>query len=559
MYFRQSVLGKDKMCILFILLITVILNPIAGYSQKPKIEFVKGKKQTDLILNQNGSLTVKVAPKQIAKFKARGFVHYSDFGAIADSITDDTYALAATHAFANANNLTVIADKDATYYLGGEEYPISIQTDTDFGNAHFIIDDRNVINKMAPVFVISSRKQPIKIKGITSLRRNQQKIDISLSEASLMIVTNENKKQYIRVGENENSGAAKMDIFSVDKHGFVDMKWPIIWDFDEITDLTAIPIDQQTLKINGGRFTTIANQAETKRTNYYARNFAIRRSNVIVDKLEHHIIGEGEQGGAYRGFLNISDCANIKIMNTLLSGHKTYYRTNSEGKPFPIGSYDILLNRTLNVSFINCGQINDIHDKNYWGIFGSNYSKNLLYDNCSFSRFDAHKGVSDISIRNSTLGYMGINAIGTGTLTVENSSIYAKSIINLRYDYGSSWEGEIIIRNCTFEPRGGDPPCANLVRGINKGQHNFGYTCYMPKRIIIENLFIDDSKLPEDHKGPSILGDFNEEITDETYQEKFPYVKTKQVIIKNVSTASGKPLRHTYNPIMFRDVQFDFD
>jgi hypothetical protein len=115
-----------------------------------------------------------------------------------------------------------------------------------------------------------------------------------------------------------------------------------------------------------------------------------------------------------------------------------------------MGSYDISVSRALNVSFVNCSQTNDINDSGYWGILGSNYCKNLVYDNCIFSRFDAHMGVANATIRNSTLGHQGINAIGSGTFTVENSTIYGWNLINLRSDYGSTWQGELLIRNCVF-------------------------------------------------------------------------------------------------------------
>jgi hypothetical protein len=222
-----------------------------------------------------------------------------------------------------------------------------------------------------------------------------------------------------------------------------------------------------------------------------------------------------------------------------------------------MGSYDLLVNRALNVSFINCRQTNDIDDRTYWGILGSNYCKNLLYDQCTLSRFDAHMGVANATIRNSTLGHMGINAIGTGTFLVENSTIRGRRLINLRSDYGSTWQGEFIIRNCVFIPAGGKPVTASLFNGYNSGQHDFGYTCYMPERITIENLYIDDSNHPEDYQGPAIFADFNEEMTDESYQEQFPYVLTREVMLNNVSTASGKELRLSENPYMFRNVKVD--
>jgi len=186
---------------------------------------------------------------------------------------------------------------------------------------------------------------------------------------------------------------------------------------------------------------------------------------------------------------------------------------------------------------------------------GSNYSKNLSYDNCTFSRFDAHMGVANATIRNSTLGHMGINAIGTGLFMVENSTIRGRTFINLRSDYGSTWQGEFIIRNCKFIPANGRPVTANLIGGRNNEQHDFGYTCYMPEKIVFENLYIDDSNHPENYAGPAIFANFNPEMTDESYQEQFPYVISQKVILKNVTTASGEELRISDNPYMFRDVE----
>jgi hypothetical protein len=77
----------------------------------------------------------------------------------------------------------------------------------------------------------------------------------------------------------------------------------------------------------------------------------------------------------------------------------------------------------------------------------------------------------------------------------------------------------------------------------------------MPERIIIDTLRIDDSNHPENYRGPAIFGNFNPKFTDESYVEKYPYIKTREVILKNVSTASGKPLRLSDNPVMFRDVK----
>ncbi len=498
--------------------------------------------------------SISPSSTELERIKNNGMVRYSDFGASGDGKTDDIEAIIATHAFANQYKLSVKADANATYYIGGRDLTAIVQTDTDFGEANFIIDDTELQNRSAPVFLVSSDRQPFQIEGITSLKRYQQHLNLTLPSTCLITVTNSQVKHYIRFGLNQNNGSDQTDIFIVDKDGNVDMDAPIIWDFEQITEISALPVDEKSLTITGGRFTTIANQAESK-YNYHSRNIEIKRSNVMVDGLEHHITGEGDKGAPYRGFISISDCAYVTVKNTILTGHKTYRTIGNAGKPVSMGSYDLSVNRALNISFINCSQTNDIDDRTYWGILGSNYCKNLLYDGCTFSRFDAHKGVANATILNSTLGHMGINAIGSGVFTVENSTIRGRSIINLRSDYGSTWQGEFIIRDCKFIPAGGKEISASLIRGSYTGKHNFGYNCYMPERIIIENLHIDDSTHPKDYQGVAIFSDFNPQMTDETYVEEYPYSKTKEVSLKNVSTSSGKSLRVSDNPYMFRDVK----
>lgn len=540
--------------LLFIFLTCTLVTQAQNGLGNEKILITSEQGKTSIHQNENGTLMVNVTPKDVRKLKDRGWVRYSDLGAKGNGKTDDMDAIAATHTFANQHALLVKADKGATYFIGGKEYTALIQTDTDFGTATFIIDDTEVKNRNAPIFEVSSNLEPVKPEGIISLRRNQEKLGISLPATCLITATNMEVKQYIRFGPNQDNGSPQTDIFIAGENGIVDRNTPIIWDFSQLTDITALPLDQKTLNITGGRFTTIANKAESKYT-YYARNIAIRRSNVVVDGLEHRISGEGDQGAPYSGFINISNCAYIMVKNCLLTGHKTYRTIGSAGEPVSMGSYDISVNKALNISFVNCRQTNDINDSRYWGIMGSNYCKNLLYDSCTFSRFDAHKGVANAAIRNSVLGHMGINAIGSGTLTVENSTIYGKNIVNLRSDYGSTWEGDCIIRNCIFVPEAGKPTSASLINGFYSGQHDFGYTCYMPQRIIIENLKIDDSNHPENYPGPAIFANFNPQIKDSAYQERFPYIKTKEVILSGVTTASGKVLRLSNNLFMFSNVK----
>jgi len=549
----------EKLFVAIFLFISALCTTVGQAGNPPeKVVINSDNDKTRVQTNENGELLINVSPKDARRIKGNGMVRYSDFGATGDGKTDDIDAIAAAHSFANKEGLPVKADDGATYYISGKNRTAVIRTDTDFGKASFIIDDTDVQNRNANVFLVSSGLQSFKPEGITSLKRNQEKINLSLPGTCLITVTNSNVKRYIRFGANQNNGSSQTDIFIADKDGKLDRNAPIIWDFDQITAITALPIDEKTLTITGGLFTTIANKAESK-YNYYSRGIAIRRSNVLVTGMEHHITGEGDHGSPYGGFINIGDCAYVTVSNTLLTGHKVYQTIGAAGVSVSMGTYDISINRALNVSFVNCRQTNDINNSNYWGILGSNYCKNLLYDNCILSRFDAHMGVANATIRNSTLGHQGINAIGSGTFTVENSTIYGRSLINLRSDYGSTWQGEFLIRDCIFIPAGGKTASASLIGGSYSGQHDFGYTCYMPERITIENLSIEDSNHPNDYQGPAIFADFNPKMTSDSYTEKFPYVITREVILRNVTAASGKTLRLSNNPFMFRNVKVKTD
>lgn len=542
-----------KYTLLTILLLICIFN-VNGQNKDIAENVIITSNDTGIRVYTEGVvLHVDISPKDVARFKVAGYVRYSNFGAKGDGKTDDMDAIAATHAVANRYGLKVKANDNATYYISGKARTAVILTDVDWGKATFILDDAAVQNRNASVFMVSSTLQPFKLQGVGFLKKNQKKISTALPGSCLVTVVNSAVKQYIRFGLNQNNGSSQTDIIAVDKDGNIDMNAPVIWDFDHITDITALPIDEKVLKISGGHFITIANKDESK-YNYYARNIVIKRSNVVVDGIEHRIRGEEDHGAPYAGFISISDCAYVTVKNTVLTGHRTYTTIGAADKPVQMGTYELAVNRSVNVSFINCTQTNSIDDPTYWGVLGSNFSKNLLYDHCILSRFDAHQGVANATIRNSTLGHMGINAIGCGTLLIENSTIRCRSFVNLRPDYGSTWQGNVIIRNSVFVPAGGKPVVATLIGGSNSGQHDFGYVCYMPEHITIDNLRIDDSAHPDKYNGPAIFANFNPDMKDASYQEKFPYVITKQVTLKNVTTASGKMLRVSDNLFEFKDV-----
>jgi hypothetical protein len=205
-----------------------------------------------------------------------------------------------------------------------------------------------------------------------------------------------------------------------------------------------------------------------------------------------------------------------------------------------MGSYGITINRSVEVSFFNCRQDN-IMDNGYWGLFTSNFCKNILVDNCVFSRVDAHQGVTNYTIKNSTIGYMGLKAIGRGVMRVENVSLCGGEGIDLRPDYGSVWDGDLFFKDITWRPSGAG---ACLIRALNRGGHDFGYPCRLPRKIVIENLTVLDGELPAGET-VSLLPVHPETNADlKSWTEKAegdaPYLFTEILEVKGIKTESGR-------------------
>jgi len=180
-------------------------------------------------------------------------------------------------------------------------------------------------------------------------------------------------------------------------------------------------------------------------------------------------------------------------------------------------------------------------------------------DGCSFSRFDAHQGVANVTILNSTLGHQCLNAIGSGLLRVEGTTLYGSSLINLRTDYGATWEGDVIIKDCTWIPNKGNQLSGThcIIGGKNTEDHDFGYQCYMPANITIENLHIDDSKALPSFPGVYLFADFSPNHLSVVWEKnvmKYPIIVTEHVTIKNLTTASGKGWKLSGNTFMFNNV-----
>lgn len=486
-------------------------------------------------------------------------VNYEAFGATGDGVTDDMPAICKAHEYANEHGLEVKTKPDATYYIGGKELTATIATSTDWNTSRFIIDDTvEVKNHRASLFEVISLLEPIELT-FDRLSRDQRHVDVKPAHDCFVRVENDNKRLYLRRGRNVNQGVPQQDCFVLRQDGTIEAD--IDWEYDTITSVEANPIDHDTLYLRGGVITTYANRWQPEEGyQYWSRNIVITRSNTIVDGLTHYVVGETDIGSAYSGFLSARHCANITYQNCWATGHRMYSAMGRAGKPVNVGTYDYGANNVVGFTMINC-KMNHILDRSRWGVIGTNFCKNILLQDCVLSRMDTHMGVSGTyEIRRCKLGHMGLNAIGRGKLIVEDSTLYGRALINYRSDYGSTWEGQVAIKNCHWIPSCGEKCTPKMINVANDGMHDFGYPCFMPEEITVDGLIVEDTNTPDDYDGMYYFADpddFHDGVNDFDLsgERPFPYVPCQKLTVRNLETKSGLKPRLSTSEILINTVE----
>ena len=72
---------------------------------------------------------------------------------------------------------------------------------------------------------------------------------------------------------------------------------------------------------------------------------------------------------------------------------------------------------------------------------------------------------------------------GGGNLNVDSCEIYSNTLIEMRSDYGSSWNGKIYVKDVTMH--NSDVACIFRCGWFN---HDFGFPTHVPEEIVIDGL-----------------------------------------------------------------------
>ena len=403
-------------------------------------------------------------------------------------------------------------------------------------------------------------------------------------------------RRFVRTGGNVNSGVYWEDSFVIDKNG--NILTDSIVDFKSIDELYIRPIYNEQLTINGGNFTTKTNNTVYKRENgeckknyYVERNIRVLNSNVTIKNLNHFLDestpnnnSDGCQndlnGNIYTGFIDSRYNYNFKLENVLLTRHTiTTYNSVING------TYDLNLKWLLNASMINVRTVNNAIDSNNieykpqisstdsidsietiyndivryenanggngrkenlvigrtkWSASGINDVKDLLIKNSIGVEANVHENGYNVTVENSILNT--IITQGSGTLKINNSIIYdlynRNYAVQLRADYGGSWEGNIIIKNSKFIS---DYLENNSLISIVSSEYyyeartgrkeNYGYDLYFPN-ITVDGLVI---KANNNTQNVYVLT-INEGYTACGYEEtKMKHHFNDSIILNNIS------------------------
>ena len=375
------------------------------------------------------------------------------------------------------------------------------------------------------------------------------KLDLGLGYPALLKIYNTKNKTYMRWGYVDNAGQNQCEVVLVDKDGNIDPSTPILLDYTEVTSITVVRTDIHTITIRNATVESIASQINTLgKGGSIAHSFYLSRPNTVFENMHHVITGEiaknapsrlnsetglwedvsGEGysynsttkkimyggmeytgddvqpfiGCTYSGFVQCRDAHNIHVKGCTFQA-RVYYNE---------GTYDISATFANKVIFEDCIQSN-FFDKRpeyekygestvanlslCWGVSGTNFCKNLDYINCELTRYDAHCGVVNGRIIGGKIAI--VRLIGGGNFTIEGVEFYPRSgaPIQLREDYGGSFNGTLTVKDCDFKygwySQLGNNNYSPTLISTGSAQWDNNYTTYFPN-IIIDGITFETTK-----------------------------------------------------------------
>ena len=403
----------------------------------------------------------------------------------------------------------------------------------------------------------------IVIKGINHGDEQTTKLGNGLGYKALLTVYNSNARKYVRWGYADGQVHTQEEIVIIEADGTIDPTTPFLIDYEAVTKVRVMNLEGvEPITIKNATVTTLS--TKINKAGNITRNFIINRPYTTIEGIKHKIEGEYEgvnigmlkgetrtpitydeklgywvpaegftgdrynvydpngnkytktdvvlmSGVTYTGIINVSFSEGVTVKDCEFQAHM-YYGS---------GTYDLNLYNANNVTFLNCIQTNffdETRGATYanmtrcWGVMGSNYCKNLYFEGCKLTRFDAHCGVYNTTMKNCDVSL--IRLIGGGNFTLDTVNFYfaqGGAPIQLREDYGGTFNGDLVIKDCKIYTIQ-----ASILGLISAPTANwdFGYGTYFP------NVYIDNLQLMNAQTELQILANEKDSYSS---SNKFPY------------------------------------
>ncbi len=345
----------------------------------------------------------------------------------------------------------------------------------------------------------------------------------TLDYTALVFISTTERRNFIRVGANADEGSDQLEVLLIHPGGIIDPSTPVTYDYTSISGAYAYNADERyvtpiTIDGGGAMIETLANNPKTNnRYNAAARNIAIYRSNTTLMNFDHRVTEEHEYRAPYAGILWQRNCNNITYKNITLDKHYAKQELKADGTFVGQGTYEIGGSYSNDISYINVKVINffcegseyDYNNKDgshdgtnfvageigYRGCMGTNWCRNFYFNGCVLNSFDAHKGLGNLYIENSTFEH--INIEGSGDATIVDSNIFvdgANSIFLLRNDYGPTWNGSITVKNVGMYYNKNHDGNATLKILDTREQMGVAYLSKDYDTVLVDGEYVSDGK-----------------------------------------------------------------